>query len=466
MQQPIHCGLRLPILLAVCFVVGGCALPSSKENVKATAELVAVQTSISIDWRRGAQQDAQARTAIETLLKGGITLPGSVAIAFLASPELQLALEDLEIARSDLVKASTLPNPLGFVGTRAAGGAFAAYYPGNTTSVGVMMNVMALLTMPDRRVIATHALERQRFVAADQILSLGARVTEAWLDYAAARRIQALREDSASAASATLDLITQQAADGERFSVVDVAVERNGLFSIRAAAIRASLDAASARVKLGQLLGLVGWHDDWTLGADLPPLPGGDPDLAALETSSMQRRFDILAASKVVDARLRELAMTRRFRWLNGLEGGVFRDRGVGGTTFTGPSAVVELPLFDQRQAELLAGDAQLRAALRRLELARLTARTEIRLHGEEMRTTRQLLEQYQQSIVPNQQLIAAQLGESTDAVQPDHLRLRLDALSNEEAQVGLLRDYWRARSALAIAAGQWNDQSGLPSTP
>jgi outer membrane protein TolC len=454
------------VALAGCLAFAGCTLPGSRENLDAAADLVATQTPTPIDWRRDAEGDAQARAAVEKMLEGGVTLPEAVSISYLASPELQLALEDLEIARADLVKASTPPNPVAFLGIRMTGGAFAAYYPDETSSIGVMMNVMSLLTMPDRRAIATHALERQRYVAADQITSLGARVTEAWLEYAAAQRVQALRERSVAAARATLDRIVLQAANGRQFSALDVAVERNGLFSIETTAIRASLETASARTKLGELLGVTGWRDDWKIEPVLPPLPATDPDLATLEVAAMQNRFDIQAATKMVDARLRELAMTRRFRWLGDLELGVFHDRAVGGSTFTGPSAVVGLPVFDQRQAELLAGDAKLRMSMRRLELEQLSARSQIRQHAQEMKTARQLLEQYERAILPNQRQIAAQLGTAADPAQPDRLRLRLELLSTEEAQTGLLRDYWRARSALAIAAGQWTGQSGLPSTP
>ncbi len=102
-------------------------------------------------------------------------------------------------------------------------------------------------------------------------------------------------------------------------------------------------------------------------------MPASDPDPAAIENQALERRFDVRAATKAVDARLRALATQRRFRWMNELELGVFRDSMVGGTTFIGPNAVIELPLFDQRQAQLLAGDAQLRSALRTLESIQLS---------------------------------------------------------------------------------------------
>ena len=177
----------------------------------------------------------------------------------------------------------------------------------------------------------------------------------------------------------------------------------------------------------------------------------------------MQRRFDTRAATKAVDARLRSLATEKRFRWLGQLELGAFRDSTTGGTSFTGPSGVIAIPVFDQHQAQLLAADSQLRTAMRQLEATQLAARTEIRTHASEMRTTRRLLEQYENAVLPNQRQILAQLGTVADPAQPERVRLRLEALAGEEGQVGLLRDYWRARSALALAAGDWTGLSGLP---
>ena len=256
-----------------------------------------------------------------------------------------------------------------------------------------------------------------------------------------------------------------QAANGNGFSALDVAVERNAVFATEGAVTRAAIDTATTRARLGQLLGIAGWRDDWQLRASLPPLPLADPDPAALEAAMLSRRFDVLAATEAVAGRLRVLSTQRRFRWLGSLELGVFQDRAIGGTPFVGPNAVVEIPLFDQRQAQLLSADAQWRTAMRQLEATRLAARTELRIHLSEMQATRALLEQYARSILPNQHQIVAQLGTASDPGRPDRLRLRQAMLSAEEEQVGLLRDYWRARSALALAAGQWSGLNGLQPT-
>jgi cobalt-zinc-cadmium efflux system outer membrane protein len=438
-----------------------CTLPSSRDNVAAAAQLVATQTRAALEWRRDPEADQAARKRAEVLLEGGLTLDEAIGVAFLTSPDLQLSLEQLEISRAQLVAAVTPPNPVAIIGTRKPGGDLAAFYPDRSVSMGVLQNVMALLNIPDRSAIARHDLQRVRFETAQHATSHAAQVAQAWLEYSAAMQIDALRKRSVAAARAAFDTIVVRAANGS-ITTLQVAVERNSVFAIESSAIRSELDVATARARLGGLLGVTGWRDDWRIDAVLPPLPAADPDLAAVEAEAMQRRFDLQAAAKTVDARLRVLAMQRRFRWLNQLEVGVFRDRAIGGTDFTGPNAVIELPLFDQRQAALLNADAELRSGMRGLESATQTARNEIRLHAAEMLTTRRLLEQFEHDIKPNQQQIAAGLGSSSDPGEPERLRLRMSMLSAEEDYAGLLRDYWRARSALALAAGNWVALSGL----
>ncbi|MEO8307297.1 MAG: TolC family protein [Pseudomonadota bacterium] len=459
-----HTSRLLCLAGSLLLILSGCVAPSSRENVEATAKLVASQTSSAFSWRKDEAADAAARKGVELLLNDGLTLDKAVAVSFLISPDLQLALEKIEVARSEVVAAGTPPNPLLVMGMRDTGGNFSAYYPSDNLSVGIIQNVIGLLNMPDRMAVAGHELERTRLESAQRITVHGVLVAQAWLEYCAALRVQELRNRSAVAAHAALEAVVVNAANGNRFTPLDVGMERNAVFSVEGSALRAEVDTATARERLAELLGLGGWRDDWQLAGSLPPLPATDPDPSAIENQALQRRFDVRAATKAIDARLRALATQRRFRWINELELGVFRDSVVGGTTFIGPNAVIELPLFDQRQAQLLAGDAQLRSALRTLETIKLTARSELRTHAAEMRVTRALLEKYETAILPNQRQMLAALGSNGEQGEPDRLRLRLSALSTEEEQTGLLRDYWRARSAFALAAGDWEALAGLHS--
>jgi cobalt-zinc-cadmium efflux system outer membrane protein len=426
-------------------LLAGCAIPSSRENLDATAKLVATQTASPLLWWRDAAAERQARANVEAMLVDGLTLDEAITVAFLASPELQLALEQLEISRAQFVAAATPPNPVAIVGEREPGGNLSAFYPGRNVTVGVLQNLIGLLNMPDRRAIARRDLERARYEAASRITQFGARVAQAWLEYSAALRIQELRRDSLAATQGLLDRM--QAAQTTNADNADILSRlRVSAGGVSVSLLRNDIDVGTAREKLGLLLGLAGWHDQWRISGSLPALPSTDFDAAALESAALDKRLDVQAAARAVDARLRVLAMQRHFRWLNQFDLGLFRDRAIGGTAFTGPNAVIEVPLFDQRQAQLLNADAELRSAMRTLESTRLNARAEIRTHAVEMRAMRALLEQGAKPVPAS----------SDGASDLDRLRARLSEQPAEEDRVGLLRDYWRARSALALSLGDW----------
>src|SRR5690606_3828677 len=205
-----------------------------------------------------------------------------------------------------------------------------------------------------------------------------ARVAEVGYRYSAAEDELELYQRSVNTFRAALDSLAVMVANGEAEDS-DVESGRIDLYAMEGNFERAQLVLADERARLATLLGIAGWRDDWRIDGELPGLPASDPDAAAVEAAALHVRFDLLAAQKTIDMRLRELATQRRFRWLTELEIGVFRDKAVGDTPFTGPTLAFEVPLFDQRQAALLQADAQLRSAVRALEAAILETRQQVR---------------------------------------------------------------------------------------
>jgi hypothetical protein len=450
---------HLPLGLGLLLAVAGCSVPSRRENVEAAARLMAGQVPAPLEWRLDAKSDAEARARVEGMLADGLSMQEAIRVSYLASPDLQLALEKLEVSRADFVAAATAPNPAFVIGSRQPNGDLAAFYPDRTISVGVLQNVIALLAIPERRGIARHDLERARYQAANDAVQLAAEVGQAWIDYSAALQLQVQSERAASIYQVSYEKLVNS---GESAAAGTIEEERRALLVRRGDAIRARLDAVRAREHLGEKLGITGWRDDWSMQGPLPALPAADPDAAAEEQAAMERRLDLLAANEAVEARLRVLSHQRHFRWLNQLDLGMFRDQVVGGTSFTGPNAVIELPLFDQRQSQLLNADSELRSELRRLEAARIAARGEIRIAAAELAAARQLVEQIEREIQPRQ-LREQAVPAGGDPDGTDRLVLRLDIASTEENRIKTLRDYWRARFALALASGNWSALGGLP---
>ncbi len=295
-------------------------MPSARDNADVAAELVRGQSRATLEWRRDPAADEAARARAAALLADGVTLDDAVNVAFLIHPALQVELEQLAISRAELVRAATPPNPVLIAGSRKPGGNLAAFYPERAVSVGILQDVLALLNMPERVAAARKDLERARYDAAEQAVQHAAKVVQAWLEYCGALQIHQLNQDGA----------------GDT--------------------LQSALTVATTRARLGQLMGTIGWRDDWQVTIPLPPAPAADPDLAEIEAQAMQQRLDLKAAEKAVDVRLRVLAMRRHFRWVGQLNVGVFRDQAIGGTPFTGPNVAVDVPLLDQRNRRGAAG--------------------------------------------------------------------------------------------------------------
>lgn len=437
-------------------LLGGCAVPSARENFEATAKLVGRQAPQGLSWRLDGAADAQAQQAVTTLLGEGVSAGEAVAIAFLASPEVQLEWEKLEISRAELVSAATPPNPVAIVGVRQAGGRLASFYPEDHISVGVLQNVLGLLNGPERRRIARFELERTRNEVASRLIGIAAQVQQAYIESVAAHQVAELRGES-------LRLVREAAEGAGLRSPIDQALVRNSVFGAQQAAIRAQLEARTRRARLAQLMGIIDRSEDWRIAARLPGLPAGDPPVAELERLAPERRLDLLAARHALEARLATLRTQRRWRWLGGVEIGAFVERATDGTSFIGPNAVLELPLLDQRQAKLLINDSEVRTALRNVQLLSQAARADIQVHAAELAAIRDLAMRYRTEVLPNHASIRSRIGAEPAATPLDRARMAQAELGAREEEVGLLRDYWRARSALAASAGDWSALTAWP---
>ncbi len=98
-------------------------------------------------------------------------------------------------------------------------------------------------------------------------------------------------------------------------------------------------------------MGLWGKRAAFRLTEKLPELPKDEVPLEHLESAAVAQRLDLQASLREVQALGYVLSLARSGRWIGaldvGLEGAQLKD----GNIALGPSASVELPIFDQRQA-------------------------------------------------------------------------------------------------------------------
>src|SRR5262249_44561595 len=149
-------------------------------------------------------------------------------------------------------------------------------------------------------------------------------------------------------------------------SDLDLATEEALFAQITTERRRSEADLTVARERLNRLMGVWGADTNWKLGAKLVELPERDPSFAELESKAIGARYDLKAARKDVEVVGYGLSLAKDTRFIGAIDAGVDFHRETEGVRLLGPSASVEIPLFDQRQAAIARIEAQLRQASNR----------------------------------------------------------------------------------------------------
>ena len=122
---------------------------------------------------------------------------------------------------------------------------------------------------------------------------------------------------------------------------------------------------------------------------------------------------------------------------------------------------MIDLPIFDQRQAVIARLEAQHRQQERRLSGVAIDARSEVRLAALRLTASRQTVLHYRDVLVPLRQAVADQALLHYNGMFLSLYQLVAVKQGEVEARRGYLealRDYWNARAELARAVG-----GGLP---
>jgi len=151
------------------------------------------------------------------------------------------------------------------------------------------------------------------------------------------------------------------------------------------------------------------------------------------------------------------VSLARSTRLFGTIEIGVDLHQFPDGPRVFGPSLVLELPIFDQRQALIARLEAQERQAERRLTAVTVTAQSEVRLGHAELLAARQMVDQYREVVLPLRRRIVGQAQLHYNGMLlglPQLLLLKRDEVESETRYIAAVRDYWVARADLERAVG------------
>ncbi len=440
-------GVLLSLTLA------GCASTSPKEAFRDVARTVEARSGHRPDWDPKNPEDPEVRRAIDRMLEKELTIDAAVQIALLDNPQLRSTFEELSIAQADLVQAGLLKNPTFTIGSTAFEGD--AIDPNLFGSVA--LDFLDLLALPLRKRVAASELEATKLRVADEVLALAADVRAAFYAAQAAEQTVALRKLVREAAEASSELAQRQYAAGNANDLT-LASEQALASQVRLDLSRSEMDRVMTRERLNRLLGLWDARIGWRISPKLPELPPGEVAVDKLESTAVSQRLDLAAARHEVEALDRALTLSKTSRWTSfvNVEVEAARRRSDKKIVF-GPSASIELPIFDQKQAAIARLEALHRMSGNHLQELGVSVRSDVRSAHARVVAARTMVEEYRKSLVPLRENVVKYSQEQYNAMLIGVYQLLLakqTEFATYREYIEALRDYWTARSDLERAVG------------
>jgi len=416
------------------------------------ARLIEQRTGQRTHWEQGTMEDAQVADVVNKLLKNGLTRERAIEIALVNNRSLQATYEDLDVSQAEMVQAGLLKNPSLSLGLG---------FPLNPASLfeiegSIVQEFLDLFTLPLRKKIAKERFNAAILRVAHQAFQVAVDVSKQLAAVQAAQQVLEYRRTVAAAAQVMAELSTRQHEAG---NIIELALvgERASYEAAELERERAEISLVEARERLNRLLSLWGPQTAWTITQPLPDPPESEPTLEYLEQAALRQRLDVDAARKEVAVLTRAGNLARNFRLFGRVEVGVQGHRDPDGPQVLGPTITLELPIFDQRQAEIARLDALRRQAERRLAAVSVDARSEVRAARVQMLTTRQIINRYRKNLLPlrTQFVELSQLQYNAMQIGPAQLlAARQQQVDTYQQYVEALRDYWSARAELERALG------------
>ena len=444
---------RYSLILFTLSAIGWPALAASPEPpLHSVEKAVGDRTGIAVRWQQDAAAREEALTQVRALLKKPLTVNSAVRIALLNNRGWLATLEDVGISAADLREAGFWKNPSIDLSIR---------FPNRGSLVadneeGAALDVLDLLMLPLRKRVAAEHLVATQLRVSDQALRLVGEVKEAVYVLQADEALLAQRKAIVDVNAGAIDLAQRQHAAG---NITDLALagQQAAYGAARLEAAKVENKQREDREKLNRLLSLWGSDIAWTLAGGLPSLPEGDVSLRGLESLAVAQRLDLAAAHAELSGIVRMLGLTKTYRYIGALEFGVNSEREPEGERITGPTLRLEIPLFNQGQARVAKGEAELRQAERRLEGLAIDIRSDVRALHDKLAALRETVRFYQDEIVPNRRAITADTQLRYNGMLVGNYELfnaHAEQIEMEQKSIEALRDYWITRAQLERAVG------------
>jgi cobalt-zinc-cadmium efflux system outer membrane protein len=447
-----HHTITIAVVVVAAAGLAGCATAPIDSGFGDVQRIAAERTGAIVQWDRHTADDRAVAACVHALLAKELTAGQAVQIALLNNHNLQATFEDLGIAQADLVQAGLLKNPIFDLGVRVP-----TRPPSNTyVDINVTEDFINVFFLPARRRLAHAQLEQVKSRVTSEVLTLATDTKAAFYAYQAAEQLVELRRSIADATAASLNAAKRLHDAGNNMDL-DFINSKAQDARAKVDLADSQADAADARERLNDLMGL--WGDDtaWTTAHRLPDLPAREVQRQGLETLAIRQRTDLGAARQDIAVHAQALGLTEQTRFLAETNIGAEGERETDGQWRIGPSFSLPIPLFDQGQAAIPRAQAVLIQSQQRYLALAVDVRSQVRAAAIRMFSARAKAQLYHDQVLPLQEQVVAQTQLQYNGMLVgvfQLLQVRRDQIDVARQYIESLRDYWTARAALERAIG------------
>jgi len=438
MRQPV-------VAIIIVLLLAGCAfqpLESGRDQI-----LQQSQQRLQLDTDNTPNCDALVTTLIKAM-----------HLALLCNPQVQIAMAELDIGTAELNKKIRIDNPNLDLTIRDSD-----TDSGVNIELDLLAPVIDLILYPARKSAAQASLDHNRQQALAVILNLANQVESAWYEW----QLSNFKANLAERFVLTRQLNAEL---GERYFEAGN-INLNDLSELRIAAGTGGLiedelkmQRLGAQIKLQRLLGGIQLPE---LSEPLKILPDSDPDISNIWTLT-ETHHPLLQAAEINNQALAiSLALERRYRFLLDFGAGLSLEQEPGAETLIGPAIELELPLWNQNQAEIAAAEGQLSKAKSQQLALNNHFQAEIQLTLGQMQLARNRLMRYRKQILPSYRTKMDQTLREYNYMLVGPFELLETRAEQMQTLMNFLDDigsYWQAAAQLSrLSGGAWRPTKTRP---
>lgn len=359
------------LLVATLVLTAGCAVDPQHE-FEEVQEAVRERTGHSVAWIRTPEDQARVDEQKRELLAGGLTRAEAVQIALLDNRGLQAVMEDVGVTKANLVQSYLLSNPNVSAALR-----FPVDGGKDIIESGLLGFLSDIWVVPLRYSMQEHMTAAVLRRVEATVVDVAVETTRAYDHVLLAQAKLELSGDAARLQEDTLARTKVRFGSG---MASDLEVHQSDAQAAQRAVEKAQAkrNLTQARAKLAAFLNLDPPQEaelellDTLDGAELPDWTTADAVAYAAE-----HRLDLAGLAQSIERA--DWAVTlAKVRIFGDVKLGVSHEGVIDEEHEVGPSLSLELPIFDQNQAQIAKAEYHLRQRRKLLDAAKVELRLEV----------------------------------------------------------------------------------------